>query len=86
MTPRPSICHTASMEYEIRIKGHLSKRRASWFAGMGVETAVSGETILRGNIPDQAALHGLLAKIRDLGIPLIAVNPICEEKRKTINL
>ena len=64
------------MEYEIRIKGHLDKRRASWFEGMVVETAVSGETILLGHIPDQAALHGLLAKIRDLGIPLIALNQV----------
>ena len=69
------------MEYEIRIKGHLDKRRASWFKEMVVETAVSGETILRGDILDQAALHGLLAKIRDLGIPLIAVNPICEDQK-----
>lgn len=69
--------------YEIRIKGELDAVWSDWFADMEVETAVSGETTLRGALPDQAALHGLLARIRDLGLPLLSVNKI-ENNRSQI--
>lgn len=62
--------------YEIRIKGHLAPRWAEWFAGLAITHTASGETILIGPIEDQAALHGVLAKIRDLNLVLIAVNRI----------
>ena len=62
--------------YEIRIKGHLASRWAEWFAGLTMTYTESGETILSGPIEDQAALHGVLGKVRDLNLTLIAVNRI----------
>ena len=62
--------------YEIRIKGHLASRWMEWFADLAMIHTASGETILSGPIEDQAALHGVLAKIRDLNLVLIAVNEI----------
>jgi hypothetical protein len=59
--------------YEIRIKGRLTAERAAWFEGMTVTAQDNGETLLRGSLQDQAALHGILAKIRDLGLPLLKV-------------
>ena len=58
--------------YRIEVKGRLDARRAAYFEGYDV-TAVDGTTTIAGVVPDQAALHGLLAKIRDLGLPLLAV-------------
>jgi hypothetical protein len=60
--------------YEIRIKGHLDTRWAAWFEGMSLTHAADGTTALNGIVADQAALHGLLQKLRDLGVPLISVN------------
>lgn len=62
--------------YVIRVKGHLAPRWAEWFAGMTMTHTESGETILSGPIPDQAALHGVLAKVRDLNLTLVSVNRI----------
>jgi hypothetical protein len=62
--------------YEIRIKGHLAARWATWFDGMILTTHGDGTTVLAGPVTDQAALHGLLHKVRDLGLPLISVTPI----------
>ena len=62
--------------YVIRVKGHLAPRWAEWFAGLTMTHTPSGETILSGPIEDQAALHGVLAKVRDLNLTLIAVNRI----------
>jgi hypothetical protein len=59
--------------YEIRLQGRLDERWASWFDGMTLDPAVDGVTVLRGPVADQAALHGLLARLRDLGVPLISV-------------
>ena len=59
--------------YEIRIKGHLEHRWAGWFEGLTITLADSGETLLSGPVADQAALHGLLRKVRDLGMPLLSV-------------
>ena len=61
--------------YEIRLDGHLDERWTPWFDGMTVGTEPGGVTVLRGPVPDQAALHGLLARLRDLGVPLISVVP-----------
>ena len=58
--------------YEIRIKGHLDDRRAAWFEGLTVTREENGCTLLTGRF-DQAALHGLLRKVRDLGMPLVSV-------------
>jgi hypothetical protein len=59
--------------YEIRIKGHLDSRRAQWFEGLTMTQLPDGETVLFGPIVDQAALHGVLSKIRDLGLLLLSV-------------
>ena len=60
--------------YEIRVEGHLDTRWAAWFDGLTLARGSDGTTIIRGPVADQAALHGLLQKIRDLGLPLISVN------------
>ena len=59
--------------YEIRLKGHLDNRWADWFEGLTITREDNGDTRLTGPVIDQAALHGLLRKVRDLGLPLIAV-------------
>jgi hypothetical protein len=63
-------------QYEIRLKGHLATRWAAWFDGMSLTHERDGTTILTGPVVDQAALHGLLRKVRDLGLPLIAVTQV----------
>ena len=59
--------------YQIRVKGHLSDQWSAWFDGMTMSYDECANTILCGPIPDQAALHGILAKIRDLGLPLLSL-------------
>jgi hypothetical protein len=59
--------------YEIRLQGRLDARWADWFEGLTLTQESDGTTVLSGLVVDQAALHGLLAKVRDLGLPLIAV-------------
>jgi hypothetical protein len=66
--------------YEIRVKAHLSADWSDWFAGLTVRQEVDGETVLSGSL-DQAALHGVLAKIRDLGLVLVAVNQSVQGER-----
>ena len=60
--------------YEIRLKGHLDTRWAAWFDGLALSHDSDGTTIIHGPVADQAALHGLLQKVRDLGLPLLSVN------------
>lgn len=67
------------MKYEIRVKGYLGKNAAIWFDGFDVEHTTEGETILLGTIIDQAALHGILTRIRDLGLTLTLVRQTEEE-------
>ena len=62
--------------YEIRIKGLLDDRWASWFEGLTLTREDNGETLLTGPVVDQAALHGLLRKVRDLGVPLLSVTRV----------
>ncbi len=61
--------------YQVRVKGHLDGQWGDWFGGLAVTLADNGETVLTGPVVDQAALHGLLKKVRDLGLPLISVGP-----------
>ena len=68
--------HHAAGRYEIRLQGHLATRWAAWFDGMCLTHESDGTTILTGPVVDQAALHGLLSKVRDLGLPLIAVRQV----------
>ena len=65
---------TTQGRYEIRLKGQLDSRWATWFDGMTLSTDSDGTTLLEGPVVDQAALHGLLAKLRDLGLPLVSVS------------
>jgi hypothetical protein len=58
---------------EIRVKGILDSRWSGWFEGLEITSDASGQTLIAGPVADQAALHGLLAKVRDLGLPLISV-------------
>ena len=58
--------------YQIRIKGHLGPQWADWFEGLAITLEDNGDTLLTGPVVDQAALHGLLRKVRDLGMPLIS--------------
>jgi hypothetical protein len=62
-----------SAYYAIRIKGHLDHRWSDWFDGMTLTLEDNGDTLLTGPVTDQAALHGLLRKVRDLGLPLLSV-------------
>ena len=62
--------------YQIRIEGHLGQQWADWFDGMSIRPDIGGDTLLTGPLPDQAALHGLLKKVRDLGMTLVSINRI----------
>ena len=67
--------HTEPGIYEIRIKGHLDDKWSHWFEGLTVTLEEDGTTLLTGPVIDQAALHGLLKKVRDLGMPLVSACP-----------
>lgn len=69
--------------YKIRIKGHLDSQWKDWFEGLTISLEENGETVLTGSVVDQAALHSLLKKVRDLGIPLISVNPVETNETQT---
>jgi hypothetical protein len=62
--------------YEIRVAGHLATRWSAWFDGLAIACDDDGTTVIRGPVVDQAALHGLLQKLRDVGIPLVSVTPV----------
>ena len=66
--------HDNPGRYEIRLKGHLDSRWTAWFDGLTLTQDNDGTTIIHGPVTDQAALHGLLQKVRDLGLPLLSVN------------
>ena len=68
--------HDNPGRYEIRLKGHLDSRWTAWFDGLTLTHDSDGTTIIHGLVPDQAALHGLLQKVRDLGLPLVSVTQV----------
>ncbi len=70
--PTPS----QSVVYQIRLKGHLGPEWTDWFEGLTITLEDNGDTLLTGPVTDQAALHGLLKKVRDLGMPLVSVSPV----------
>jgi len=73
---RPMVC-------EIRIKGHLGRQWEEWFTGLTILLEEDGNTLLTGPVVDQAALHGLLKKVRDLGMPLLSVNFVRTDSQKS---
>jgi hypothetical protein len=70
--------------YQIRIKGHLGSQWTDWFEGMAIMLEEDGDTLLTGPVIDQAALHGLLKKVRDLGMPLVSVSPVKSSPSTTL--
>lgn len=83
MTTIPTRPADGPPRYEIRLRGRLDPRWAAWFDGMALTTADDGTTTLRGPVTDQTALHGLLQKVRDLGVPLLSVTPLDPEQPRT---
>ena len=65
-----------SAVYQIRIKGHLGREWTDWFEGLAIQLQDNGETLLTGPVVDQAALYGVLRKVRDVGMPLFSVNRV----------
>ena len=78
LEPKPT--PTQTVIYQIRIKGHLGSQWTDWFEGLTVTLEEDGDTLLTGPVIDQAALHGLLKKVRDLGMPLVSVSPLEHDK------
>jgi hypothetical protein len=74
LDPKPD--PSQPMLYQIRIKGHLGCQWTDWFGGLTITLEDNGVTLLTGPVVDQAALHGLLKRVRDLGMPLLSVNPV----------
>ncbi len=72
-THAPTQDRSEPLSYEIRVKGRLDDKWANWFDGLTITLEDNGDTLLTGPVADQAALHGLLRKVRDLGMPLVSV-------------
>ena len=68
--------HRGPGRYEIRLEGHLAPRWSAWFDAMAVSNEDDGTTVIRGHVVDQAALHGLLQRVRDIGLPLLSVTQV----------
>lgn len=75
-TQRPSGSWREAGRYEIRLNGHLDQRWAAWFDGLTLTREGDGTTTIGGQVVDQAALHGLLQKVRDTGLPLVSVTQV----------
>jgi hypothetical protein len=69
--------------YVIRVKGNLAHHWSSWFADMVIANETNGEAVLTGPLADQAALHGVLAKVRDLGLPLLSVTTVASDAKES---
>jgi hypothetical protein len=82
--PTPDTDANKPEAYQIRIKGHLGGEWTDWFEGLTITLEDNGDTILTGPVPDQATLHGLLKKVRDLGTPLLAVNVVKPKDNKEV--
>jgi hypothetical protein len=76
MSEIPTGLQDSPGRYEIRLRGHLDSRWTAWFDGLSLTNENDGTTIIGGQVADQAALHGLLQKVRDLGLPLVSVTQI----------
>ncbi len=80
---RPEHDSGETMIYQIRLRGHLGPQWTDWFEGFAISLEAEGDTLLTGPIVDQAALYGLLRKVRDLGIPLVSVNGVEPDQSDT---
>ena len=78
-TQAPTGDQHESGHYEIRLAGHLDRRWAEWFDGLTLTPQRDGTTVIHGPVVDQAALHGLLQKVRDLGLPLLSVSQVAPD-------
>jgi len=76
MTSRPFQTISSWSSTNIRLKGHLGRGWTDWFEGLTIRLADNGDTLLTGPVVDQAALHGVLRKVRDLGMPLVSVSAV----------
>ena len=76
--------HPDAERYEIRLKGHLDSRWAAWFDGLSLTNERDGTTVISGPVQDQSALHGLLQKVRDVGLPLVSVTQVDQPDIPTI--
>jgi hypothetical protein len=76
MTEQPSDHRDRTLSYEIRVRGLLDFRWAAWFDGMHLRHDSDGTTVLQGDVVDQAALHGLLQRVRDVALPLVSVTAL----------
>jgi hypothetical protein len=74
LEPKPN--PSQPVVYQIRIRGHLDREWTSWFEGLTITLEAGGDTLLTGPVVDQAALHGLIKKVRDLGMPLVSIRPV----------
>ncbi len=83
MSASPARRSDGCPRYEIRLKGHLDPRWAAWFAGLSLTTGDDGTTALRGPVVDQAALHGVLDKVRDTGLVLLSVTRLDPDQPTT---
>ena len=75
-TLNPTTDPSQPLVYQIRIKGHLGCEWTDWFGGLAITLEDNGDTLLTGPVVDQAALHGVLRKVRDVGMPLLSVNHV----------
>ncbi len=69
--------------YEIRVKGHLEQGWEEWFGGLEITNLEGGEAVISGELPDQAALHGVLNKVRDLGLPLVGITSNAPDQKES---
>lgn len=81
-TPTPD--RSEAGRYEIRLTGRLDAHWAAWFDGLTVGKQSDGTTVINGPIPDQAALHGVLQRVRDLGLPLVSVTRVDADQTRTV--
>ena len=84
--PAPGPDRSESGRYEIRLAGHLDAHWTAWFDGLTVSYKNDGTTVISGQIVDQAALHGLLQKVRDLGLPLVSVGKVDSDQPSVTTL
>ena len=81
MSEVPAHREDSAARYEIRVRGHLASRWSAWFDGMTLTRHDDGTTVIHATVADQSALHGLLGKLNDIGLPLIAVTPCAPTDR-----